>query len=109
MRDGGYGDEHYRIGTIMAISGRIDGSTVTQLRDQLHTAVDGGIGAVVLDLSEVELVDAVGLAMLVGTHRRALRAGRQIVLRDTPARVTRLLVATGLDRVLRTEPPMAVA
>ncbi len=109
MRDGGFGDEHYRIGTIMPINGRIDASTVTQLRDQLHSAVDGGSGAVVLDLSEVELVDAVGLAMLVGTHRRALRAGRVIVLRDTPPRVSRLLAATGLDRVLRTEPPMAVA
>jgi anti-anti-sigma factor len=109
MRDGGYGDEQYRIGTIMAINGRIDATTVTLLRDQLHSAVDGGSGAVVLDLSEVELVDAVGLAMLVGTHRRALRAGRQVILRDTPPRVHRLLAATGLDRVLRAEPPVAVA
>lgn len=109
MRSVGYGDERYRIGTIMPITGRIDASSVTQLRDQLHSAVDGGMGAIVLDLSEVELIDAIGLAMLVGTHRRALRAGRQLVLRNTPQRVSRLLVATGLDRVLRTEPPMAVA
>jgi anti-sigma B factor antagonist len=109
MRDEGYGDERYRIGTIMPIIGRIDASTVSQLRDQLHSAVDMGTGVVVLDLSEVEMVDAIGLAMLVGTHRRALRAGRQLVLRDTPTRVHRVLVATGLDRVLKTEPPMAVA
>jgi anti-anti-sigma factor len=109
MRIGGYGDERYRIGTIMPISGRIDASTVSQLRDRLHSAVDGGVGVVVLDLSEVELVDAIGLAMLVGTHRRALRAGRQLVLRGTPSRISRLLIATGLDRVLRTEPPVAVA
>jgi anti-anti-sigma factor len=64
---------------------------------------------IVLDLSEVELIDAIGLAMLVGTHRRALRAGRDVVLRGTPPRVARMLAATGLDRVLRTEPPMAVA
>ncbi len=109
MRDGGHGDERLRIGTIMPISGRIDASTVSQLREQLHTAVDSGIGAVVLDLSDVEAVDAVGLAMLVGTHRRALRAGRIVVLRHTPTRVARVLHATGLDRVLRAEPPMAVA
>jgi anti-anti-sigma factor len=109
MRDGGHGHERFQIGTIMPISGRIDVSTVAQLRDQLHSAVDGGVGALVLDLSDVQTVDATGLAMLVGTHRRALRAGRQVVLRDTPPRIARLLHATGLDRVLKTEPPMAVA
>jgi anti-sigma B factor antagonist len=109
MRDDGFGDERYRIGTIMPIAGRIDASTVSQLREQLHSAVDGGSGVVVLDLSDVEMIDAIGLAMLVGTHSRALRAGRQIVLRDTPTRVHRVLVATGLDRVLKAEPPMAVA
>jgi anti-anti-sigma factor len=109
MRSGGYGDERFRIGTIMPISGRIDASTVSQLRERLHSAVDGGVGVLVLDLSEVELVDAIGLAMLAGTQRRALRAGRQVLLRGTPPRLQRLLVATGLDRILRAEPPVAVA
>jgi anti-sigma B factor antagonist len=109
MREGGYGDERFRIGTIMPISGRVDGSTVSQLRDQLHSAVDGGIGVMVLDLSEVELIDAVGLAMLVGTRRRALRAGRDVLLRGTPARVARMLAATGLARELRSETPVPVA
>lgn len=100
MRTGGYGDERSQVGTIMPIVGRIDASTVGQLRDQLHSVVDGGIGVVVLDLSDVEMVDAVGLAMLVASHSRALRAGRRIVLRGTPPRIARLLHATGLDRVL---------
>jgi anti-sigma B factor antagonist len=100
MRTGGYGDERLQIGTIMPIVGRLDASTVGQLRDQLHSAVDGGAGVIVLDLSDVEMVDATGLAMLVATQRRALRAGRQLVLRGTPPRIARLLHATGLDRLL---------
>jgi anti-anti-sigma factor len=109
MRDGGYGDGRYRVGTIMQVTGRVDTTTVSELRDRLHSAVDGGVGVFVLDLSEVELIDATGLAMLVGTHRRALRAGRELVLRGTPPRIERLLAATGLDRVLHTEPPTAAA
>jgi anti-anti-sigma factor len=107
MRDGGFGGGHFRVGTIMQVSGRVDTTTVSELRDRLHSAVDGGVGALVLDLSDVELIDATGLAMLVGTHRRAMRAGRELVLRGTPPRITRLLVATGLDRVLHSESPTA--
>jgi anti-sigma B factor antagonist len=93
----------------MPVAGRVDVTTVSELRDRLHSAVDGGVGVLVLDLSEVELVDTTGLAMLVGTQRRALRAGRDVVLRGTPPRVMRLLTVTGLDRVLRTEPPIVAA
>ena len=107
MREGGYGDGRHRVGTIMHVTGRVDATTVSELRERLHSAVDGGVGAVVLDLSDVELIDATGLAMLVGTHRRAMRAGRELLLRGTPTRITRLLAATGLDRVLHDERPAA--
>jgi anti-anti-sigma factor len=109
MRDEGYGDVRNRVGTIMQVSGRVDTTTVSELRDRLHSAVDGGVGVIIVDLSEVELIDATGLAMLVGTHRRAMRAGRELVLRGTPARITRLLAATGLDRVLHCERPNPTA
>jgi anti-anti-sigma factor len=47
-------------------------------------------------------VDATGLGVLVGAHRKAGRAGRTLVLRDVPPPVGRLLFLTRLDRVLRT-------
>ena len=49
-------------------------------------------------------VDATGLGVLVGAHRRARRAGRTLVLRDVPAPVARLLLLSRLDRVLRLRP-----
>jgi anti-anti-sigma factor len=58
----------------------------------------------VVDLAGLELLDATGLGVLVGAHRRARRDGRELVLRATPARVTRLLRALRLDRVLILEP-----
>ena len=74
------------------------------------TAVDSGAGDMIVDLSELEMIDAAGLGVLVGTHRRALRAERRLVLRDVPPRVMRMLAITRLHRVLRVElTPAAVA
>lgn len=73
------------------------------MRDQLHAAVDGGHGPLVLDVTRVEMVDGVGLGVLVGAQRRAARAQRRLVLRGTPPRLRRFLRATGLEPILPTE------
>src|SRR5206468_7547502 len=62
-----------------------------------------GTGDLVVDLGRAELIDATGLGVLVGTHRRADRAGRRLVLRAVPDRIDRLLIATRLHRVLAVE------
>lgn len=90
--------------TVVSLDGRLDASTASETRDRLHQAVEVGTGKLVVDLSEVDLVDATGLGVLAGTHRLATRAGRTMVLRGTPLRVERLLRRIGLARVLRTEP-----
>ena len=86
--------------TQVAVRGRLDVSTVADVRDLLHAAVDHGTGDLHCDLTDLELVDATGLGLLLGTHRRAGRAGRRLVLHAVPPRVHRLLLATRLDRVL---------
>ena len=91
-------------GQLVALSGSLDARTASAVRDQLHAAVAGGQGTLVLDMSRVETMDAVGLGVLVGTQRRAGQAGRRLVLRDTPYRLRRLLRATRLERLLPTEP-----
>lgn len=90
-------------GSVVTLTGRVDGATVAACRETLHRAVDEGRGPLVVDLTAVVSVDATGLGMLLGTAVRASRAGRPMVLRGTPPRVARLLRATGLDTVLRPE------
>jgi anti-sigma B factor antagonist len=90
-------------GSVVTLSGRVDGATVATWREVLHRAVDQGRGLLVVDLTDVVFVDAIGLGMLLGTAHRAGRAGRRMVLRGTPPRVARLLRAIGLDGVLRSE------
>lgn len=89
-------------GSLVALSGRLDVHAAADVRLALAAAVDVGEGELVLDLTELEAVDATGLGVLVGAHRRAQRAGRTLVLEDVPPMVVRLLLVTRLDRVLQT-------
>lgn len=88
-------------GHLLALSGRLDVAAAADARLALADALDEGDGELVLDLTGLDAVDATGLGVLVGAHRRAGRSGRALVLRDVPPGVGRLLVLTRLDRVLR--------
>ncbi|MCU7822816.1 STAS domain-containing protein [Kitasatospora sp. DSM 101779] len=87
----------------LAIEGRLDVRSAADARAVLHAAVDGGQGDLVLDLGRLEFWDATGLGVIMGTHRRAGRIGRRLVLRHVPAQLQRLLVATRLHRILAVE------
>ncbi len=87
-------------GHLLALTGRLDVTAAADARLALADALDEGEGDLVLDLTALEAVDATGLGVLVGAHRRAGRSGRTLVLRDVPPSVSRLLQVTRLDRVL---------
>jgi anti-anti-sigma factor len=88
-------------GQVVHLTGRLDVHAAADARLALADAVETGFGDLVIDLASLDAVDATGLGVLVGAHRRAGRAGRTLVLRDVPAPVGRLLFLTRLDRVLR--------
>ncbi|CAN5328465.1 hypothetical protein BH24ACT10_BH24ACT10_08780 [soil metagenome] len=96
-------------GRLLHLVGRLDVSAATDARLALAAAVDAGQGDLVLDLTGLQAVDATGLGVLVGAHRRAVRQGRTLVLHDAPAPVARVLRLTRLDRVLRQTRSTAVA
>ena len=84
----------------LAVEGRLDVRTAADARCVLHDAVDQGQGDLVLDLTALEFWDATGLGVIMGTHRRAGRRNRRLVLRGVPPRLHRLLVAARLHRIL---------
>ncbi|MET8332690.1 STAS domain-containing protein [Streptosporangium canum] len=92
---------------MVSVGNRLDVGTVAGVRPRLHDAVDSGHGDLIVDLSGLEMIDATGLGVLVGTHRRALAAERRLILRGVPPRVMRVLAVTRLNRVLTVELPMA--
>ncbi|MDT0319739.1 STAS domain-containing protein [Streptomyces millisiae] len=84
----------------LVVAGRLDVRSAADARTALHRAVDAGDGDLVLDLAGLDSWDATGLGVIMGTHRRAGRCGRRLVLHDVPPRMRRVLVATRLHRVL---------
>lgn len=88
------------------VTGEVDVLTVPDLRLALHEVLDGRHrDDVVVDLGGVGFLDATGLGVLVGAHRRAIRAGVALELRDPPPQIRRMLAVTRLDRVLRVSAP----
>jgi anti-sigma B factor antagonist len=96
-------------GQLVVLTGRLDVLGAGAARDALHVAVAAGADELVVDLSGVELLDATGLGVLVGTHRRARLAGRRLVLRDATPRVSRLFTLTRIDRIIAIEQTAAAS
>jgi len=88
---------------VVRLGVRVDATTVAAARRQLHAAISLGAGDLVVDFSDVAVMDAAGLGMLVAAHRRASDAHRRLVLRSVPASMYRVLAMTRLHRVLLVE------
>ena len=87
-------------GQEVSVSGRLDVHTVVDVRLALHEILGRGQGDLLIHLADAEVHDATGLGVIVGTHHRARRAGRRLVLVDVSPRIDRLLRASRLHRVL---------
>ena len=92
---------------VAMIGARLDAGTSAGVRERLHEALDSGEGDLILDLSKLEMIDATGLGVLVGAHRRAISVRRRLILRGVPPRIMRILAVTRLNRVLNVEVPQA--
>jgi anti-anti-sigma factor len=88
-------------GQRVVLAGRVDATTAASVRATLHAAVLDGVGELVVDMSGVDALDAVGLGVLMGTHRLAGSGGRSLVLDGCRPRIARLLRAIRLHRVLQ--------
>jgi anti-anti-sigma factor len=88
---------------IVALHGELDIATTPALRERLNGALTtaAGLGRrLVIDLSGVSFCDASGLAVLIGTQRRARILGTPMSLAAPQPQVLKLLHITGLDRGL---------
>lgn len=92
------------LGQEVSVSGRLDVSSVDQVRLALHDILDRGVGDLFVHLVQAEVYDAAGLGVIVGIHHRARRMERRLVLVDVSPRLDRLLRASRLHRVLARGP-----
>jgi anti-sigma B factor antagonist len=88
---------------VVRLAGHLDVRSVGDVRQELNDLIDTTVGDVIVDLRAVDVVDATGLGLLVATHRRVERLGRNLVLRQPMPPVVRILAVTRLSRVLHIE------
>jgi anti-anti-sigma factor len=84
--------------TLITVAGEIDATTAPELADTLRPHLTKGI--VLVDLSAVTFLSAVGLRVLVEAHQSTYATGGTLKLITGPRCVNRILTLTGLDMVL---------
>ena len=84
---------------ILRISGSILGEDRIQLSDKIQELVDNGGKNVVLNLQDVDLMDSVGLGMLVALRASLMRREVRLLLSNVDRSVRSLLLITKLNNV----------
>ena len=90
--------------TIAELAGELDIASAPVLREQLLSLLRPGSSRLFIDLSEVSLCDASGLAVLVGIGRGARLLGGFLRLTAVSPQADRVLQITGLHRHLAISP-----
>jgi anti-anti-sigma factor len=83
---------------IVLLRGALDVTAAPAVRERLIGMLHDGTHRLILDLSRVLSCDQAGLAVLIGTQRRARLLGITVCLAAPTLPVADLLRATGLDR-----------
>lgn len=86
--------------TVIRLEGAIDVSRALELRDDLFARLDSPAARVLLDLSDVRLIDSSGIGILVTAHRRADGQGARFGLAGATGTVARVFEMTRTNRLL---------
>lgn len=85
--------------TTFRISGTLDALTAPEIRPTIDAIIEDGRKQVVVDLSELELIDSSGVAVIVSLYKRVRSIGGTVQVmgvRDQPLAIFKLL---RMDRV----------
>ena len=84
---------------VVVVAGELDLYTAPELRERLARVDEGGAERVVLDLSEVTLVDSMALGVLLGAKKRLATHAGAIDLVVSKSDIRRIFEITMLDRI----------
>jgi len=82
--------------------GRVDLAAAAHLDAQLSDLVNAGHTRLVVDLSDVELIDSSGLGALVSGFEAARASGGDLKIMSPREQATLVLELTNVDRLLHT-------
>jgi anti-anti-sigma factor len=101
--------EIYTDGPRLVLAGDFDGRSTWEVRTALYDHLAAHAGDVVLDLSEVTMIDMTALKVLAVATRYALAHDHHLTLRGCCPAVRRMLLLSRLNRMLEVEHTAASA
>jgi anti-sigma B factor antagonist len=87
---------------VVALAGELDIASTEEVGARLAEALGQGKGLVV-DLAELRFIDSTGITAMFIAHKRAVDAGRVMVLRAPRPNVRKTIGLIGLDKVFLIE------
>lgn len=94
---------------VVSVRGEVDVATAPALREALDSAVDGGPGTVVADLTGVTFIDSTGLGVLIGARKRCLDDGGEFRVVVSEPRILKVFEITGLNELFTIHPALEPA
>jgi anti-sigma B factor antagonist len=89
---------------VVAVSGEIDLYTASRFKEDVDEVIATAPGDLILDLSDLDLLDSSALVVMLGTLRRLTDEGRWLILVVTQRHLMRVLTVTGLHTRFRIVP-----
>ena len=110
-RDRPYSSETEVVGEVgvVAVSGEMDLCTASRFRRDIDEAAGRTSGGLVLDLSQVDMIDSTALGVMLMAQSGLNEDGRSLVLVVTRPHVMRILTITGLLTTFRIATSLAEA
>ena len=87
--------------TVLKLSNDVFGNESFALKEKLNQLLEDGIVQITLDLSKVEIIDSVGLGVLLKTHQKLSQVSGTLSLQKVNPSITDLLEMTHLDQYLK--------
>ena len=86
--------------TVVSIFGDLELASAPRLHQRVVGLVSEGHTRLILDLSNVDFVDSVGLGAVVGAVKRTRTVGGDLVVVGAIARVAQVFAVTRLDQII---------
>ena len=85
---------------IVHVNGKIIGNAVTQFRDEIEQQLQDGNNNLIIDLTDVPLLDSTALGVIIITFQVLQKSGGKLVLLNPQKSVSSVLEVTRLTSIL---------